>query len=156
MLRSWRVSSLHNHPCEETLQHFPRSDFRAGGCIWLVRQAGWEQPTPAISPALSSLPTLSNPRKAAAGSRGGRLLVNSQSKNGRRVFASATGEIIQPSPNGLWFFNCFLTHLLALEEQAGDGVRHWQGGGVGDAALALGLAAKARSIPLLGTLLKPG
>lgn len=82
---------------------FSLQQFHAGGCTWLVGQAGWEQPTPAVSPALSSLHTFSNPGKAASGSRAGRLSVNSQSKNSRRVLASGTGEIIQTSPNGLRF-----------------------------------------------------
>lgn len=88
-------------------------------------QPGWEQPTPATSPVLFSSHALSNPGKAAAGSRAGKLLKNNQSNNSRRVLTSGTGknQTIQSSPNELHYtiFFFFLTHLLALGKPAGGG-----------------------------------
>lgn len=70
-------------------------------------QPGWEQPTPVMSPALFSSCALSNPGKAAAGSRAEKLLRNSQSNNSRRVLASGTGKNIQSSPNELHYIIFF-------------------------------------------------
>lgn len=103
VLRRWRGFFLCEHPCKEMVRLLSAA-ISCWGLYLVGGEAGCGAAPTVISAALSSLHTTSNPGKEAAASRAGRLLVNSQIKNSRRVFASGMGEIIQTSLNGLHFF----------------------------------------------------
>lgn len=141
VLGTWRGFFLCEHPCREMVQLLSAA-VSCWGLYLVGGEAGCGAAPCVISPALLSLHTPSNPGKEAAASRAGRLLVNRQSKNSRRVFASGMGEIIQTSLNGLHFF--------FFNSPAGSGEKVWRwmwrwrcSGGAGDAPVLRNRASRS-------------